>query len=245
MKNNSTSILLKGIALLILDMITCMLVFSVWALINISLFPWSFTAILVSLALVNIVVLISGKCIELFGTAMTASLLMSTVLYYLFVMIFTGLNYITISPKWYIVIFLITTLVYAFIVLGLYSSGVNKSKDMIKHGIEQGKVQNVKLQLIEIKKNIMSTINFMTKENHAKMVEAFDSMNERLNASTPFGRTNKTVILDYEDQIHAKLTSINEDILLLNASNDETGKSITEALMDVKALIIYREKLMS
>lgn len=242
---NLVTYILKGLSLLILDVVTFMLVFSVWALVNIKLFPWAFCAILFSLILVNVLVLATRKCIQLFGVGVYASALISTSLYYVFVMIFTGAAYLWISPKWYIISTLIVTLVYIAIAAGLYIAGIKKSEDIIKQKAEQVKVMDINLQLMTINENIKNCRDSVEQVSYFAMNEAFNDMNERLKSSTPFGRITKPVVLNMEDQIISTLFKLNDDVVSLNNTNDNeiTCRSITRALTDVKSLIVNREKL--
>ncbi len=247
MKNNNIVInILKGVSLLIFDMVTLMLVFSVWVLVNIPLFPWALCTILLSLIMVNISVLSSKKITELFGVGIFVSSLVSTLLYYIFVMAYTGIRYIAISPKWYIVTMLIATLIYIAIIAGLYISGINKNKDLVKQETEQSKVLNINIQLMEINENIKSGCDFLGKESYNAIIEAFNDMHERLKASTPFGRTTKPIAVNLENQIALKLNVIGDNVISLKSPNDNqaTCKLIIDSLNDVKSLIINREKLL-
>lgn len=245
MKNNTVPYIFKGISLIILDVITFMMIFSVWALVNIQLFPWAFIAILFSLVLVNVVILLSRDGVMLLGVGVYASTAISTILYYLFVMVFTGISYISISTKWYMIIFLIATLIYFAIISGLYAAGVNKSKDVIRQMVEKENVLDVNLQLMDIMENIKSCSSTIEKASYMAVIAAYDDMEERLKSSTPFGRTIKPIVLKSERQIIDKLYSLNEEVILLKTMDESemACNSIIKVFLDVKALIINREKL--
>ena len=242
---NIVKYILKGFSLAILDIVTFMLVFSVWALVNIPLFPWAFCSILFSLVLVNILVLVSSKSIDLFGVGVYASAAISTFLYYIFVMVFTAVTYIGISPKSYLITIFIVTLVYIAIVSGLYIAGLNKNQDVIKQEREQAKVLDVTLQLMNINENLKSCSDFVEQESYIAMIEVFNDMNERFKASTPFGRITKPIVQNIENQIITTLFSLNDDVTLLNKTNEnqKACESIIRVLTDIKALIKNREKL--
>jgi len=245
MKNNGITYLLKGISLAILDVVTLMLVFSVWALVNISLFPWALITILFSIFIVNIMVLVSDKCIRLFGIGVYTSALISTFLYYLFVMVFTGLTYFTISSKWYMIFTLIGLLLYVAVISGLYISGINKKQDIVKNEIERDKVLDLKIQLMTLNESINKCCDFIEKADYSEMIKSFNQLNERAESSTPFGRIDKPVVEKFETQIKLELSEINEKICLLKSDeeNKDSCKNIVEALNNVKAKIINREKL--
>jgi len=246
MKNSNVgTYLLKGIGLLILDIITLLLVFSIWTIVNIPLFPWALIAILFSLIAVNIVILATKMGIQLFGIGTYTSALIATLFYYVFVMIYTGVTYITISSKWYLVVILFITLIYIAVIAGLRISGTNKVQDMEKQGLEQSKVLDVTLQLMTIEENIKKSYSFVEKESYDAMITSFNEMSERLKASTPFGRIRKPGVLHLENQIILKLSLTNDDIILLKTTHDHQKISalITEVFIDIKSLIMNREIL--
>lgn len=246
MKNSDrVTYLIKIISLLILDIITFLLFFSVWALSNISLFPWALISTIFSLIMVNIAVLATKEGIIVFGREVYTSVLISTVFYYVFVMVFTGMTYIAISPKWYVIIILIATLIYIAIVSGLRISGIIKNKDMEKQELEHTKVLDINLQLMNIEENIKKAYDFVEKVSYNEIIEAFNDMNERLKLSTPFGRVTKPAVLNLENQIILKLCAINDDIALLKTTNDNKKSYIviTEVFTNIKVLIMNREKL--
>jgi hypothetical protein len=161
-------------------------------------------------------------------------------------MVFTGISYISISPKWYIITYFIISLLYIAVILGLYISGSNKSKDILQTKVEQSEVLNTKLQLITLDENIKSCRDTVGKYNYDAIVAAYNDMSERLAASTPFGRTTKPVVIEFEKQISSKLSAINDDILSLKTSTEDesSGEVIIKALTDTKISIINREKLL-
>jgi len=195
--------------------------------------------------MVNAVVLVTKKCIKLFGIGVYVSALISTFLYYVFVMIYTGVTYIGISPKWYLISIFTVTLLYIMVVAGLYIAGVYKNKDMDKQEAEQRKVLNITMQLMTINENIKSCCDSVEQASYAALNEAFNDMDERLKSSTPFGRITKPVVLNIENQIISELFAINDNVVLLNGTNEnqKTCEFITRLLKEVKALIVNREKL--
>lgn len=160
-------------------------------------------------------------------------------------MIFTGITYIYISQKWYMIIFLVATLLYIAIVSGIYISGVNKSEDMQRQELEHAEVLNITLQLMNINESITKSSELVEKSYYTEMMKSFNDMEERLKASTPFGRTPKPIIQSLENKISSKLSDVNDEVILLKTleENQKTCKSIIETLNDIKSLIINREKL--
>jgi len=242
---NIVEYLFKGISLFILDIVTFLLVFSVWALINIRVFPLAFFAILFSLIMVNVVIIASKYFIKIFGVGVYASILTNTIIYYMFVMLFTGITYIEISSKWYMISFLFATLIYITIVFGLYVSGMNKNKDMQRQEIENNKVLDITMKLMNINESIIKSSELVEKSYYTEIIKSFSDMEERLKSSTPFGRITKPIVQNVENKIISKLSDINDEAILLKTleENQKVCKSIIEALNDVKSLIINREKL--
>jgi hypothetical protein len=245
-QTDSTLRTVKLIALLILDIITYSFVFSIWALVNLRVFPWALAAITLSLVFLHIVVLQFGQYEKRYGDAAVKSAAAVTILFYLFVMVFTGITYITISPKAYIVSILIATLVYISTIAGLYLSGTKKAADVEAQQVERSKSLDITLQMMELERGLKGTSGLVEDTAHQAMLEAFSSLNERLKASTPFGRSAKPAVLNMEDQIKDKLSRISEDAGLLTEAEEreKTTKTIVNSLKETKDLIMQREKLM-
>lgn len=243
-RNDLVEYLLKGISLLILDLITIIIVFSVWILVNISVFPLAFLAIFTALAMLNLVVVASGIGVQKLGIGVYDSVLLSTFLYYLATMIFTGLTYIWISPKWYLVLFLITSLIYVVTLSALYVAGMNNSHDRMRQENEKERTLDLNLQLMYVNDNLMESKNFVDSSYYDEMVAAYADLVERIKASTPFGRILKPIVQDVENKIIDRLIGINEKVILLRKTDDSQDKQrINESFMEIKSLVINREKL--
>jgi len=244
--NNSSAgtYVFKGISLLILDVVTILLVFSVWALLNISLFPWAFGAILITLILLNIVFISSKNLMEKFGIGSYTSVLICTIVYYLITMFFTGTSYLSISIKSYIIIFLILTFFYVGAAAGLYFAGLRKREDVDKQKDEQLKVSDLNLRIFSIEESLVQTKDIFDKIKYEELFKLFNDMNERLKSSTPFGRTTKSVAVNFENRIIAELNQINKEVDSLKSSenHDENYKTIIGLISELKTLIINREK---
>ncbi|HEY8364373.1 MAG TPA: hypothetical protein VIK84_02265 [Haloplasmataceae bacterium] len=108
MKSNSISFLFKGLILVVIDIIACLIIFMVWDLDATSIKLWAVLFTLVSLFMVNIVGLFSNAIISKFGSSM----IITSSLYFLGQLIFTWLAYLQIDETIYIVISLIIFLAY-------------------------------------------------------------------------------------------------------------------------------------
>ena len=248
MKNrNSTSMILKMLGLLILDIITVLLVFSVWSLIDLPIFLLSIIAIFFSLILLNAAILSYDRAIERFGVGATVSCVATIIFYYLFVMVFTRFAYLTITPKWYTIIILVASLILLMIIAGLYFSGMNKAFDTYKQKMEQKKVLDITLQNINIEQCIKGYKGRIEGSAYQSLVKAFDDMYERIKASTPFGRSTREIVIQMEEQISEKLSKIYEDLDLIKDTEGSTelAASVSKSMSDVKNLVINREKMMA
>lgn len=236
---------LKLVSVGIVDIVTFLLVFSVWALFNLSVFPWVLIAITFALMVVNLIILFSENGIKVYGVGAYASMLATSIMYYLFVMIYTGFVYLVISPRSYVITFLIVTLAYVVIMAGLYSSGINHSNDMIRQNSEKVRVIDINVQLMNIEEGIISCSKNIEKDKQDALVSVFEAMKERLLASTPFGRISKPNVLDLEDKLTSKFFALNETVQLLSSVSDKQDiyESVIQSISEIKTLVVNREKM--
>ena len=192
MVNNLVTFIFRGIALLIVNIVTLILMFSLWGINHTPLFPWALLAIIFSLSIINIATLTSNKIINKFGIGAYTALTTSSIIYYIFIMVFTGFTYYDITTLWYIIIILVATLFYVSTISGLYVSSFNKNKDMADHELENQRVMNLNLQIITIHEKINSLKKYVDQDSYLIMIESFNDMNERLKASTPFAPWGRT-----------------------------------------------------
>lgn len=77
------------------------------------------------------------------------------------------------------------------------------------------------------------------------VLSAFDDMEERFQASTPFGRSQKPAVIGMETQIASKLNAISAAAAAGNTTGDGAFyDSLVRQLMETKTMIIDREKFM-
>lgn len=243
--NNAVENFFKGLVLVILDLITFILLFTPWALVNVRVFPLALLAIFTSLVFLNIVVVFSKFGIEQFGVGPYISILAMSFLYYMFTLFFTSLTYVWILPKWYIIGFLLATLVDFGVISGLYTAGKNKYADTQRQDQEKSNVLDMKLLTYRIQENLKKSSSYLDKSAHLLMEQAFADMEERLKSSTPFGRVIKPIVRNVENDIVSQLESVNNSIISLRDKDDKEAMcfSIVESIKDIKSLIIHRENL--
>lgn len=237
--------ILKVISILLFDAITLLVVVSVWAIVNIPLFPLALISILFSLFILNLIVLFSGRAIQLFGIGSFVSTLIVSVLYYIFIMAFTWVSYAFIQPKWYLIAVLIATLSNFSIITGLYVAGSKKSEDLTNQKIQSDITTNTKIQLLNIKNELLYFQNIIGESSCNSALTTYAEMEERFMSSTPFGRKNEPMIIGLEQQISHSLKTIADELALLKNLNSDAIDlwEIKERMAEVKNQILNREKL--
>jgi len=240
------SSVLKAISLVILDVFVFLLVFSFWALLNLPLFPWAFCAILVSLVLVHVLVLASVTIVRNLGIGSYSSLMVCTLLFFLFVMTFTGATYIAISTRTYLLVTLLAALAYVAISAGLCLAGSRHVGDEAKHVKEQTATLDANVLVMKVEEEIKLADERLGIGAKTALVSAFQDVTERLRMSTPFGRTDRPAPAEMEFRILSKLSTIGTSIATIQSGNDPEAsiKPILELMKETKTMIVNREKLM-
>ena len=243
MNNNmAVRMVFKVLSVLIIDVVTFLLIFPFWTLLNWAVFPAALTAILLALLCLDVVVLTASQMRAAFGVPVFASVTITTVLYYLAVMVFTGVTYVFIRPKSYLIISLLLTLVYIAVLAGLFISGTNSRRDGMRRDTERAMTHDVNMLLLALKRTLSEATGGSLEGSRAVMA-AFGELEERLQASTPFGRSAKPAVIQMETQIVAKLNSIGT-----SASNAPADGALYESLAsqlhEAKTMIMDRERLM-
>ena len=240
--NMAVRMVFKVLSVLIIDVVTFLLIFPFWMLLNWAVFPAALTAILLALLCLDVVVLTSSQMRAAFGVPVFASVTITTVLYYLAVMVFTGVTYLFIQPKNYLIISLLLTLVYIAVLAGLFISGTNSRRDGMRRDGERSMTRNVNMLLLALKRTLAEA-TAGNPEGRRAVMAAFGELEERLQASTPFGRSVKPAVTNMETQIVEKLNTIGT-----SASNTQADGALyellTSQLQEAKTMIMDRERLM-
>ena len=244
--DNSSAIrmVFKILAVLLIDAITLLLVFSFWTLLNLAVFPAALSAVLLSLICLNFVVLASSSLRSSFGVAILTAVIITTAVYYLAVMVFTGVTYLFIRPKTYLIYYLILTLVYVGVNAGLFVSGHNNQRDVHRQATEKAMTLDINTLMLTLKRNLVQLTASGHDDTKAVMT-AFAELEERMGASTPFGRSPKPPVINMETQVFAKLNAINTQALSGNPAGDSAYyESIASQLREARTMIMDREQLM-
>ena len=243
--DNSSAVrmVFKILIALIIDAITFLLAFSFWALLNLAVFPAAISAILLSLICLNMAILTSSQIRSVFGVAVYASTTVITAVYYLAVMVFTGVTYLFITPRTYLITYLIITLVYVAVLAGLFISGHNYGRDTARRAMEKAMTLDINLLLQTLKRNLTGLTAGNTEDGNT-VLAAYLEMEERLAASTPFGRSSKPAVINMETQIASKLNLISTQAAANNGGDKAFYESLVSQLQEAKTMIMDREKLM-
>lgn len=232
---NTNSIILKVFALGIIDIITLFLFLSVWVIINIPVFPWALIFVLLSALILNIVVLSSKKIKENYGTSIFIIAVFSSVLYYIFIIAFTGFSYAVISPKWYIIISLIATLV----LIGINSGfAITKANNYY----EKDAMHNVKIIMMNTESALLDKKNLMNIDSFKLLKSSVDKAFERIDSCSPFGRYSYTAVLELENQIIQSMVKAKNLISELDETKDI--EEICVIFENIYKKVLNREKLL-
>lgn len=240
MNSKSAVVLLKAVALIILDVVCMLLVFNKWILVNLRVFPASLSVILFSLLLLNAVILCSSPLAKVFGSrSVAASAIMVTVGLFLFIMGFTWLTYIAINPTTYLIVTLLAIMIYIGIVAGLVLAGKNRQDNVQRQDYEKTQAFSVKMLVGEIAGALKSQVG-LSRQDAAMLQQAANRAFERLEASTPFGRRPVPAVMEQENLISQRLVEVKS--LLSGGSVDV--ERMAQLLGEIHDLTINRERLM-
>lgn len=232
---------LKAAALLVYDVIICLLFFSVWTILNLPLLPWAILAVFGSLVLLNGAVLLSGLMNKSLGLPFTASVMIATILYSLVIVGFTWLNYPIIKPKWYVILTLVFFLIYLAVMTGLYMSARSKRGEITGQETEKQSSGNLSLLLLSIDSNLQNQQNQLAPGLLQPASQAFSRLRERMQASTPFGRVTRPEIASLENYILTELGQINAWIQTINAPEGVTG--LAASFNRIYDVVVKKEKM--
>ena len=244
-QGNILTLILKGIALLIVDIVSMLFVFSIWSLLNLPLFPWAIGSVITALVLLNVVILLSSILQNEFGVAVSGAFIIWSSVFYLFVMVYTGVVYSFVSVQHYLIVTLIALLVYVVVAASLFIVGKRKKDDDRQQEREKTNTLNVNILLLNIAKSIECCRRNLSSEDYWLLVTAYNAMKERMDASTPFGRINRPVVTTVENQIVSKLSEISQALIELQYQTEKQHVSVTSIVTSieiVKGFVQNKEK---
>lgn len=230
---------------LIIDLVTMIMIFPIWLLTDASLFPYAFASIMIALVFLNMTLIGSKKIIETYSIATFYAIASVSLIYYGATMIFTGLSHTDMSAAWYTVYSLVFLALYIGVVAGLRKSGTSHMAMVSNQDNQAHKTLVMKTTFIEIKEAMETLSSASTPEAYDEMVKAYKETKERLEASTPFGRSQKLHIGEFENKVEAMIMALKTDLCSADGSKDvsEVMGQATKALKAIKEKIIDREKM--
>ena len=239
MKNSMTTVL-KAISLLLLDTITGFLIFVIWEMNGFPIFPTAISFILVPLLLVNFVILCYSNLEESISSPSAISTLITTIVFYLFTMVYTGNTYKNVEQKWYLLTMFIALFVYIAIIACVYFAGKNRAGLDLSQQSEKDSVLDIKMVMMQTT-NLLNNANF-TAENKTIVKNAVDRTFERINSGTPFGRSQRPAIVNLEVSIFNKLTEANQ--VLAGNAEEINYQELADSFGNVCDMVKDKEKMM-
>ena len=234
MQNSKTiSDIFKVISLLIIDIVTIKIAFSKLVFLNIWMFPLAISFIFLSLIILNFSIALSNKIIKLFGMSIFITVISSSVIYYLFTMIFTIITYISISTKWYFISMMLVTLFFVLINSGLIFIRNNKTNT-------KEYMSEIKLIMMNTTDVLRSKKNLMDADEYNNLKKLIDKAFERISSCTPFGINTTTSVIYKEHEVINKLKEANT----LFEDNEIDLKKVAELFDDIYHMVCDREKLL-
>lgn len=242
MKNtNLVTTLLKTVALIVVDVISLLFVFSVWMLDRYLIFPYAIMAVVIGLLALNGTILLSKNISDTVGTPISLQLTTASTLFYLAIMVLTALTHRTITDVWYIILVLVVLLVYTAAVTAIYIAGKNNQGETARREQEKFSSAQVNSFLNDISSRVESTSSFLQKEDYSNVCKHAEKAIERMKFGTPFGRVNTPAVIAQEQQIMQRLQEINGCLDTLSTSANVTG--LNSMFEDLYSLAVNKEKL--
>ena len=235
----------KCTALLLVDAAVLLLLFFVWDMAAGQVFPFALLNVLAVMAIVDMTVLFLPYMKTSGDPIPTAGALSAVVLYGAFTLVFTGLTYSWIAETPYLVISAAAFAAYIAVLALLYLA---KRRERTRVGMTHGEridAREVQVLLLEVEGDIHSLQGKLPVRQFDSLCRAFSSLQARVGFSTPFGRSNRLVVLDMEKRIADRLRHI--DAKLKEESPEEPGdwiNDILSSLMDTSELVKNKEKLL-
>lgn len=248
-ENNMMGYAVKGILMALTDIIVLMFFILIEKIyIKPWLVPYAILFIFISLFVLNIVVLLSKKIYLALGVGAATAIITSVIIYTVIQLATTAIFYYTITTNMYI----IYNLVLIAAALSICYAAAIAGKHKVSMESHDRRESNTSLAINVVMGDIEAAIHRLKDEGSTNTFEstlkAFQKANERLCASTPFGRRNEAFIVDTENKIFEKVKIVQESI---SKASDLTGDAYNTALKQSQAvldeiwqLIIRREKFM-
>lgn len=232
--------LAKCAVLLAVDTACVYLFFSVWRLYMSPVFSFALVNVLLALFLANAALLAAPyleRALHVFSSPFVLTL---AAIYLLFTLVFTGLSYLWIAPGVYAGVAGTALFVFAgATALSCAKPWLHREWDRLLH--RQGDVRDVRVLLMEVESALSGVSPQLDPRQAGSLQKAYTALRERLEFSTPFGRSDIPVVRDMEDRIADRLAKSAETIRRLGGGEAAAGAA--SELMEIAELVKNREKL--
>lgn len=235
---------LKCVLLAVVDTLTIWLIFSFWSMYHYVVFPWVLLNILAVLFIADTVVLAIPHIQKLLHAASATSIMLITAFYYVFTVVFTGLTYLWIEPKWYFG----ASLLFLISFIGCFA-GIYLFERRPKHSRRReqaGQLQPLMLDLGASARMISGRLEDNLDERTGEaFFKAYETMRAGVEFSTPFGRSIDPVVQDMEDAILSRVSRVNEEakaLALMQDTDQIRLKSLMAEFLEINELLRNREK---
>ena len=248
-ENNMMDYAVKGVLMALTDIIVFMFFILIEKIyIKPWLLPYAILFIFISLFVLNITVVLSKRIYLDLGVGAAASITMSVIIYTGIQLVTTAIFYYTISTNMYVIYNLVLIVAAFSICYGVAAAGRHKMSMESDDRRESSTNLAINLVMGDIEAAIHRLKDDGCSDALKNTLKAFQKTNERLCASTPFGRRNEAFIVDTENKIFEKAKIAQGSI---SKATDLTGDDFNTELKQSQAvldeiwqLIIRREKFM-
>lgn len=241
MKRSRVIFAVKIVVLALLDAGTIALLFFPRSILADALFPWMAVNILLALFLLDLLVLALPMVCAHLRVHSAASPLLIALLYFMFTLTFTYLTRSWIDPVWYGIDSLLALCVYCFCMASLRLASGGRRK---KQG-PRVRMEDIQLLMLQMQTYLHQLQSQLDPREYDSLRKAMDGLRERLEFSTPFGRSDQPVVLDMEQQLYqrtAKLYSRMQAFVEKNGRQEDVRELVSE-VMAMSELLKSREKL--
>ena len=241
MRRNGILFVVKLAVLALVDAGTIALLVFPRSILAEGLFPWMIANILLVLFLLDLLILALPVFCVLLRVNSAAPPVLIALLYFLFTLAFTYLTRSWIEPVWYGVGSLLALMVYLLCIISLRLTSGGRT---VKRG-PQVRMEDMQLLILQMQTSLHRLQPLLEVREYESLRKSLDSLRERLEFNTPFGRSEQPVVLDIERQIYGRADKLFHRMQHLISQGEQTrdaSELVGEALAMLE-LVKSREKL--
>lgn len=241
MKRSGVIFAVKIAVLALLDAGTIALLFFPRSILADALFPWMAANVLLALFLINLLVLALPVICTHLRVYSAAPPILIALLYFVFTLAFTYLTRSWIDPVWYSINSLLALGTYCLCMVSLRLASGGRRK---KQG-PQVRMEDIQLLMLQMQACQHQLQPLLDPREYDSLRKAMDSLRERLEFSTPFGRSEQPVVMDMEQQIYQRAGKLHRRMQALVDKNERQGDAhaLAAEALAMSELLKSREKL--